>query len=131
MNTTVWSPPCSAGLEDGADAGSISSYLRGELPRHFGLESSRSLDVFIGKLMAWWSSSGTRETAVKDNRRDDPVSALDMFEKAEDAYWLDGYVASERLREIAVAGLVAGLDCASLSVLAGQPPRASADNAEL
>ena len=48
-------------------------------------------------------------------------SALGVFERAEDAYWLDGYVPPETLPAVAVAGLVAGLDSPALRVLAGQP----------
>jgi hypothetical protein len=117
-------------LVHGADSEAIGSYLRSELPSHFGLEPTPSLGIFVDKLMAWWSDEA-RAGKASARGRDEPSSGLEAFEKAEDEYWLAGYVASEKLPAIAVAGLMGGLDSPSLRVLAGQPPQAATENAQL
>lgn len=47
--------PLHGRLVHGADADAIREYLRSELSSHFGVEPTPSLDLFVEKLMSWWS----------------------------------------------------------------------------
>ncbi len=59
-------------------------------------------------------------------------NALNRFLAVEDDYWIHDTLPTERLAEVATAGLIGGLDSPSLRILAGQAASSpSADNREL